>query len=449
MISLLPAISSKLRRQIAKIGPGPKKFQKLSAWFRVLNKRYVYAVLLDLLLIVLVAGIFAKPAQRMIQPLITPLSPLEQGKSGYEVFGFAPFWTFDKLSNIDFNVLTTISYFGVEINPDGSLDREGKGYQTFKSTQATNLFKQAHAHGTRVVLTLTQMDNDNIRGLLDDPDAQANAINQAVQEVTNRGIDGLNVDMEYSGNPGPEYRAKFTNFVASLTYQMHSKVPQSKVTVSVYASAVKEPKIYDIGGLANASDGIFMMAYDFAVAGSDNAIPTAPLYGYKEGKYWYDVATAVSDFLAYMPANKLILGVPYYGYNYLVYNPQVKAQTRPYWSWRGKPAAQTYSLAQDNIKPNMDGVDAYKTGWDNVGKVGWIAYHVSDTDTWRMLFLDDTKSLSMKYDFAKDKNLAGVGLWALGFDDGKKELWDLLSAKFGTKLADASVLAKEITGSEQ
>ena len=55
-----------------------------------------------------------------------------------------------------------------------------------------------------------------------------------------------------------------------------------------------------------------------------------------------------------------------------------------------------------------------------------------------MVFIEDEKSLGLKYDFAKDKQLAGVGIWALGFDDGKKELWTLLEDKFGQKItADA------------
>ena len=52
-----------------------------------------------------------------------------------------------------------------------------------------------------------------------------------------------------------------------------------------------------------------------------------------------------------------------------------------------------------------------------------------------MIFLDDNRSLKIKYQFAKEKKLAGVGMWALGFDDGKDELWDLLSLEFGNMLA--------------
>ncbi len=280
---------------------------------------------------------------------------------------------------------------------------------------------------------------------MDSKQAQENTINQVISQVKQRGIDGVNVDFEYTGKPGSAYRVAFSDFVRTMTSRMHQEVPGSRVTVSVYASSAKpgERKLYDIATLGKEADGIFMMAYDFAVARSDHAIPTAPLYGKKEGRYAYDVSTAVEDFLKVMPADKLILGVPYYGYNYMTHSPSVKSQTRPA-SWRGRAHAQTYTLAQQEISPEMDGISAYRTGWDDFGKVSYKAYREVETGTWRMIFLDDSKSLGIKYDFAKSKNLAGVGMWALGFDNGYSELWDVLKEKFGSKLADSRVQSRII-----
>lgn len=366
------------------------------------------------------------------------LSPITQVKKngGYEVFGFAPYWTFNKLDNVDFNVLTTFAYFGVPVDVSGNLTQDDPGYQTFVSRHATDIFTKAHEHGTRVVLTLTQMDNGTIQTFLENPDAQDNAINQAIYVVKSRGIDGINIDFEYSGNPGPEYRNKFSSFVEKMSQEMHNQLPDSKVTVSVYAAAAKDPMIYDVASLANSTDGLFMMAYDFAVAGSDYAMPTAPLSGHEQGKYWYDINSAVNDFLKEIPSEKLILGVPYYGYNYPVYQPnKVKSPTLYYYP--GNP--QTYSDAQNNITPSNPEVQDYKSGWDNDGKVGWKSYYDTQTGTWRMLFLEDVKSLGLKYDFAKSKNLKGVGIWALGFDDDKPELWTLLQKEFGPKLANNSI----------
>lgn len=425
------------------ISSGELKDYLHSIWYSK-RKKYLLASGVDALCLILVVVIGIQPASRMIQPLVSPLQPLkplteDKGKGGHEVFGFAPHWTFNRLDNVNWDVLTTLAYFGVEIGEDGNLIQDDPGYQTFKSKKATEVFKTAHSYGTRVVLTITQMDNYTIRSIMESDEAQNRTIEQSVALVKNRGIDGINIDIEYTGDPGDYYRQRFSQFVSRMTERMHQEVPNSKVTVSVYASAVKEPKIYDISAVGNSSDGVFMMAYDFAVASSENAIPTAPLYGHKEGKYWYDVSTAVEDFLTLMPADKLILGVPYYGYNYPVNSPTVKSHT----GYR-RGTAQTYSIAQDYVHPNMDGILDYKEGWDDHGKVSWRAYQLAETGGWRMVFIEDQKSLGIKYDFAKEKGLAGVGMWALGFDDGKSDLWGVLASKFGTKFADASVKNREI-----
>lgn len=420
------------------------------------KKLYLTATVSDLILIlaILVGGMI--PTRNIATSFVTTVTPLHPlthtevkvDKGSKEVFGFAPFWTSDKWDGVDFEVLTTLAYFGVPVMGDGNLDTNDQGYVTFKSRKATEAFKKAHASGTRVVLTLTQMNNSQIIALLGDPDAQSRAISQAVEEVENRGIDGINVDFEYDGNPGPEYRQKFTQFVDNLTQEMHSRNPNSKVTVSVYAASVKDPKMYDIASLSTVSDGIFMMAYDFAIAGSDAAMPTSPLYGYKEGRYWYDVSTAVEDFLAQMPASKLILGVPWYGYNYAVYEPGIKAPTRPSWAWQGRPATQTYAVAQANVKADREDISDFQTGWDELGQVGWKAYYLPGSGTWRMIFLENSQSLGIKYDFAKSKDLAGVGIWALGFEDGDSDLWNVLKEKFGPKIADHSLVGKVIAADE-
>ncbi len=383
----------------------------------------------------------------IVSPIPSFLSLLEKKNCSSEIFGFAPYWKFDNLDNVDFSVLTTFAYFGVPVNSDGTLDTTDQGYITFESDKATKIFNKAHSNGTKVVLTLTNMDNSSIEQFLDNPDAQNEAINESVKAVKDRGIDGINIDFEYVGDPGDTYRNEFSDFVGKLRDQLHKEIPSSELSVSVYATSAKDPKIYDIGKLSQNSDKIFMMAYDFATSSSDQVIPTSPLYGYKEGQYWYDVSTAVNDFLKVMPADKLILGVPWYGYDYPVSNPGVKVAAGGgyyysykywispwYWVWRQgyaeDPAkVQTYASSSD--------VATQESGWDNLGKVGWKAYK-DDNGNWREFFMEDSKSLGAKYDFAKSKNLGGVGIWALGFDQGKSDMWQVLRSKFGEKLAAAN-----------
>lgn len=398
----------------------------------VSTRQKILRLILALAGLFILYGVFTMPVTVPSHSAENSLHPLANGKKGYEVFGFAPYWTLSKMQNVDFSILTTFAYFGVPVEGNGVLDTTDPGFAGFESQEATNLFSKAHKNGTRVVLTATQMDAGTITAFLSNSSAQQTAIQQIVALVKARGVDGVNVDFEYIGDPGQYDRDAFSTYVGNLTKAMHKAIPASKVTVSVLATAVKDPTLYDISALSKNSDGIFMMAYDFANTSSTTAMPTSPLYGYKDGIYWYDVSTAVHDFLTKMPANKLILGVPWYSYNYGVSQPSVNSHVS-YWS---QSYVETYATASAD--------SAQEAGWDSQGQVSWKAYYDSYSGTWRMVFVEDKKSLGAKYDFAKNEDLAGVGVWALGFDNGTNDMWQVLQDKFGTKVADNSVLDRTI-----
>jgi hypothetical protein len=57
-------------------------------------------------------------------------------------------------------------------------------------------------------------------------------------------------------------------------------------------------------------------------------------------------------------------------------------------------------------------------------------YYIYNINDWHHCFADNAYSLGMKYDWIKRYNLAGIGIWALGYDNGYPELWDLLRDKF-------------------
>lgn len=398
-------------------------------------------------------GLFSVGGVNFISPLshsykLKSLSNSQVKVVDSEVFGFAPHWTLHKLENVDFDVLTTLAYFDAKLLADGSINKDDDSYRKFHSDEATALFDKAHNSGTRVVLTVTQMNPNDVESFLNNTEAQDHAVSEIVQEVADRGIDGVNIDIEYFGGAGADFQPKFTGFVRRMTEEMHKKVPGSKVTVSLYASAVMSPRIYDVAEIANASDGIFMMAYDFAVTDSDQAMPTAPLYGAKDGEYWYDISTAVDDFLGKMPAEKLILGLPWYGYEYPVYNPGVKAETQKGYyktvsvkTKKGFKKIKRYFAAPPSrarTSALTADVSVESSGWDEKGQVGWVAY--KEGNSWRMIFQEDAKSLGIKYDFAKEKKLGGIGMWALGFEDDSGSLWRVIEEKFGNKRqADAGI----------
>ena len=49
------------------------------------------------------------------------------------------------------------------------------------------------------------------------------------------------------------------------------------------------------------------------------------------------------------------------------------------------------------------------------------------------IWFDDDFTLGKKFDYAISQNLKGIGIWALGYDNGYLELWDVIDDRFASK----------------
>ena len=68
-----------------------------------------------------------------------------------------------------------------------------------------------------------------------------------------------------------------------------------------------------------------------------------------------------------------------------------------------------------------------------------------EDNTTQELWFDDDYTLRKKYDFALSNQLKGVGIWALGYDNGYDDLWNVIEDKFST---DKKVIVNPIAESE-
>jgi spore germination protein YaaH len=166
------------------------------------------------------------------------------------------------------------------------------------------------------------------------------------------------------------------------------------------------------------------MAYDFHRPSSDTAGPVSPIDG-KGVHAEYDIRTMIQDYMKRSDPRKLIMGVPYYGYNWVVTEPTEYAQRIPGNDYIGYSQSQTYSMIMDTI------IDINPVVyWDELGKVPYYSYVSNNTGSIREVYFENLDSLKIKYDLVKQNNMGGVGIWALGYDGGYQELWNLLDQEF-------------------
>jgi spore germination protein YaaH len=342
----------------------------------------------------------------LFKPYLGPADPIQARRDdpSKKVFGYHPYWQGTKWQSYNYDLLTTIAYFSAETNSTGDLTN-------LHGWPATDLINKAHANGVEVVLTVTLFDKSDIETLLSHNSYRDRLIKNLLYEVNRAGADGVNIDFESF----PEsQKNNLVSFVKNLRKSLRDSIPNAQVTLAT--PAVDWSNAWDFNGLATESDGLFIMGYDYHWKGSTTTGPVAPLTGGS-----YNITNTVNTYLSVTNNNydKLILGNPYYGYEWPSNSGDKGASTT------NVGTAVVFSTAESKAL-------SYGKLWDSDSQTPWYRYQ---NPSWFQTWYDDSLSLSNKYDFVISKKLGGVGIWALGYDEGYDELWNALNEKMGAKSA--------------
>jgi len=347
------------------------------------------------------------------------------------IYGYLPYWSIPDTQYIQLDKLTDIAYFGVYLNDDGSFMEKLEdgstepGYLTWQENEELDeLITRAKSVGVRVSLTVISHKDEVSDKFLNCKDCWNTFITNVTKEMDSKKIRDINLNFEYVELTDTETAAKYTEFVKFTNTELDKKYGQSMVVVSTFADSLVKDRVTDINSLGTAADMIFIMGYDFHRPDSDKEGPVAPIDG-KGVHAEYDIRTMLNDYVAVMPPSKIILGVPYYGYNWVVKEGTPNAERIPGDDDIGFSQSQIYAKIMDTIleiKPEVK--------WDDLGKVPYFTYTSPETGSIREVYFENEQSLEIKYQLANDYNLGGVGMWALGYDGGYQELWNLLAKYF-------------------
>ncbi|HVS05286.1 MAG TPA: glycosyl hydrolase family 18 protein [Candidatus Dormibacteraeota bacterium] len=356
-------------------------------------------------------------------PAVNPAGGVDR-----EVFGFAPYWAIANNSQWNYSLLTTVAYFGLDINSDGSINTSTNGWTGWNSQNLVNTINAAHAAGDRVVVVIKAFDVATINQIVNTPGGTQAAITNTINAIAAKNLDGVNVDFEGSTNSlYPDLQSGFTNFIKQLSSQVHQRWPQAMVSVDTYSgSASWDGGFFKIGDLAPNVDAFFIMAYDMAFGNMPgHAGANAPLNGGT-----YNDTLSVSQYLSKAPASKILLGVGYYGYKWST------VDNSPNSASSGGAEADTYAGVLSDLSC---GAQSLTQSWDNIAASPWVSWYSPSTGdpcggnhgSWRELYYDNAASLGDKYDLVNNNNLLGTGMWALGYDGTSQDLWNALRVKFG------------------
>lgn len=362
--------------------------------------------------------------------LVTSGGPLQR-----EVFGFAPYWALNANAGWNYSLLSTLAYFGLVINWDGSLDTNNSGWTGWNSQDFTDMVNRAHRAGDRVVVVIKQFDTASINDIVTNPPIGDKVIATTIDLIASKNLDGVNVDFEGhcwdAGCPTdptyPNIQGGMITFMTNLSARVHARWPSAFVSIDTNSgSASWDLGLFKIDALAPVVDAFFVMAYDMPFENyPGHAAPNAPLNGWT-----FNDTTSMTEYVTKAPASKVILGVPYYGYKWST------TSTQPYGVVVPGSGATAASYSQ--IVDDLACAAQLKRGWDSTGQSPWASWWspasgdpcTANLNSWRELYFDDAQSLGIKYDLVNTKNLRGMGMWALGYDGNAPELWNVIDQKF-------------------
>ena len=353
------------------------------------------------------------------KPDTTPIIPLQPRMvtPNKTIFGYHPYWEGTAWQDYNFDLLTTIAYFSADVTTSGLLSN-------LHGWPNTGLINTAHSHGVKVVLVATLFGSSSLSTLLSSASNRKRLINNLLNEVQSANGDGVNIDFEIMPS---SQKNNMVQFITALVDTFHTHIPGSEVTLAM--PAVDWSNAWDYNALASISDGLFIMGYDYYYSGSSTSGPVSPLTG-----GGYNVTTTVNDYLSKTgnQASKIILGIPYYGIQWPTSSSSAHATTT------GSGSAVIYSTAVTRAQ-------TYGRLWDNTSQTPWYAFN---NGHWNQGWYDDSESLGLKYNLALDRNLQGVGMWALGYDQGHQELWNLLATTFGDEIPPSPVVNEAVLQSD-
>tara|TARA_R110001592_G_scaffold58067_2_gene176292 strand:+ start:3815 stop:6457 length:2643 start_codon:yes stop_codon:yes gene_type:complete len=325
----------------------------------------------------------------------------------YAVYGWHPYWVGTAYNNYDFNLLSTFSYFSYELVPSTG------NYSSIYSWKTTPSIDMAQAAGCKVELCVTNFGSSNNATFLTNATAQQTFIDSLIVLLNYRNATGVNIDFE--GVSGSN-RNDLTNFMIMLSNQLKTAIPNATVTMATYS--VDWNNVFDFAVLNNYVDQFIIMGYGYYYSGSSTAGPTDPLYS---GTIWssYNLIRSILYHLDEgVSKEKLLIGLPYYGYEFETTSNTVPSSTTGNFS-----SSRTYKYVENNTSGN------YSTRlYDSESETPYYIYQTGGN--WRQAYVMDEESLAERLDWIKGLEIGGMGIWALGYDDGYTELWDVIEQKF-------------------
>ena len=281
------------------------------------------------------------------------------------------------------NVLSSSNGIDV-ISPTWFYLNDSKG--GIASIASSNYVSTCHAAGVQVWGLVSNLEDENAdtTAVLNTTSSRDALVNNLIAQAITYGLDGINVDIEQlSGEASDGY----IQFIKELSI----KCEKNDIILSVDNYVPTASSVgYNRTEQAKYADYVIIMGYDEHYAGSEEAGSVASIGWVEQG---------VKDTLEEVPAEQVILGMPFYCRAWEIAED-------------GSISSSAYGLdaIQTFLKTNEITVSWDKTCGQNYGET------IKGNTTYKV-WVEDDKSLEEKLKVMDNYGLAGAAFWKKGFDN--------------------------------
>jgi chitinase len=258
------------------------------------------------------------------------------------------------------------------------------------------------------------------------PASMKRFIASCAQLVKENGFDGIDLDWEY---PTKAQKATFTTLIMDMrrTLDLLGRTSRQRYLFTIAAPSSPEAMVgIDLPKITPQLDWVNLMTYDFYGNWSNTTGHNAPLRRNPTDPDAWSVDDTVHLYLSSgVAAQKLILGVPFYGRGWQGVKDVNHGPFQPFSKLPQDSDDGSYRYDQIEwlyLDKIGDEIPRY---WDERAKVPWLY----DSRRELMISYDDPQSIGIKAAYARQHNLGGLMIWEITGDDTAQSLLKACSEK--------------------
>ncbi len=279
--------------------------------------------------------------------------------------------------------LTYVTPFSYQVRADGTL-------RNINETELLNVARTVNVSSLMVLTNFSEgeFSSELAHQIFINTSIQDTLIDNIIQVMQQKGYIGLNIDFEYLYQ---QDRENYNAFLRRVVRRLRPLGFSVSTAVAPKYSAEQKGLLYeahDYAAHGEIVDFVVIMTYEWGWSGGP-PMAVAPIN---------EVRQVIQYALSEMPNNKIMMGMPLYGYDWTL--PYVQGGP---WAQTLSPQAAVARAAQFGAAIQFDerAMSPFYRYYDAQGKE-------------HIVWFEDARSVQAKYDLVKELNLRGVSYWVLG-----------------------------------